>query len=310
MSTAATIFSTSPRTSAAFHDDRRAPNRESTRSTTASRLRRPIGVPNASPSLVTDRRWEGWCEPQFVQLLTPTGGQLGAVGGHDLVRSGLRPRPPVPPPAQPPAGLLTRVLGPPGGLVAVDVAADLRRPRTERTHERRELGDLTGLRVERVAVPRERVPEPGITHDRGVSDAVDGLDAVHHTHRMQAPPPAVREHPGVDLQVQMPVRITRPGGVVPHHRRLQLLDRDLHLTAPRTHPGGRMRGQPADDLGRRPLLRRVVGGRDLGVHRRRQRPGLRPVDHHLDEPKPTFVGPQPTLRRAGTRRRNPATHRS
>ena len=116
-------------------------------------------------------------------------------------------------------------------------------------------------------------------------DPVDRLDAVHHADRVQPPPRAGGEDAGVDLQVEVAVRVAGPGGVVPHHRRLELLDRHLHLPAPRPDPGGGVLGEPADDLDRGPVLGGVVGGGDLRVQRRGQRPGLRTVDHDLDEPQ-------------------------
>ena len=69
--------------------------------------------------------------------------------------------------------------------------------------------------------------------------------------RVQAAPRPGRADPGVDLQVQMPVRVTGPGGVVPDHRGLDLLDRHLDLPAARPDPGGGVLGDPADDLARR-----------------------------------------------------------
>jgi hypothetical protein len=109
------------------------------------------------------------------------------------------------------------------------------------------------------------------------------------------------EHPGADLQVQMPVRIPGAGGVVPHRHRLHYPDRHLHLAAARADPGGRVPRQPADDLDRGAVLCRVVGGGDVFVQRGGQRPGLRPVDHHLDEPHRVSVGAQPPPRLAGVR---------
>ena len=99
----------------------------------------------------------------------------------------------------------------------------------------------------------------------------------------------------------MPMRISGAGGVVPHRHRLQHLERNLHLPAARTDPGGGVPGEPADDLDRGAVLGGVVIGGDVRVHRGGQGPGLRPVDHHLDEPHGALVGAQPAPRRAGVR---------
>lgn len=99
----------------------------------------------------------------------------------------------------------------------------------------------------------------------------------------------------------MPVRIPRAGRVVPHRHRLGHLHRHLHLPAARPDPGGGVLAEPADDLGGSPVLRRVVRRGDLRVQRRRQRPRLRAVDHHLDEPYGPVIGPQPAPRLAGVR---------
>ena len=141
----------------------------------------------------------------------------------------------------------------------------------------------------------ERVAEVGVARDGGVPDPVDGLDAVHDAHRVQSPPGAGGEDAGVDLQVEVAVRVAGPGGVVPHHRRLELLDGHLHLPAPRPDPGGGVLGEPADDLDRGPLLGGVVRRGDLRVQRRGQGPGLRAVHDDLDEPQPALVGAQPAL---------------
>ena len=111
------------------------------------------------------------------------------------------------------------------------------------------------------------------------------------------------QHPGVDLEMEMPVRVTGTRGEVAHDGGLDLLDRHLHLPTPRTDPGGRVLGQPPDDLVGGTILRCVVRRRDLRVQRGRDRPGLRPVDGDLDEPHRLVVGAKPALRRAGARRR-------
>ena len=89
--------------------------------------------------------------------------------------------------------------------------------------------------------------------------------------------------------MQVAVRVPGSGGVVPHHRSLELVDRDLHLPAARPDPGRGVLGEPADDFLRGAVLGRVVGRGDLRVQRRDQRPGLRSVDHDLDEPQTARV---------------------
>ena len=111
----------------------------------------------------------------------------------------------------------------------------------------------------------EREPELWVAHDGGVSDAVERFDAVHNSDRVQAAPVPSREHASVDLKVEVAVRIAGAGGVVPHHRGLELLNRDLDLPTPGSDPCGRVGGQPFDDLDRRTVLGCVVGGGDLRV---------------------------------------------
>jgi hypothetical protein len=97
---------------------------------------------------------------ELAQLVVPAGNELPAVDRDNLVRPGLRPGPPVPPLPQPRTGLLAGVLGPPGGLVAVDVAADLRGPGAESPDVRRQLLDLavSGSSVNPCAASAARNP--------------------------------------------------------------------------------------------------------------------------------------------------------
>ena len=187
----------------------------------------------------------------------------------------------------------------PLGLVAVQVAADLRGAGTEPADEGRQLGQLTGGRVQGEPVRGEHGPELGVRGDGGVADAVDRGEAVAHPDRVQSPPGAFGEDAGVDLEVQVAVRVTGPGGVVPHHRCLDLGHRHLDLSALGSHPGGGVLGDPADDLLGRPGLRRVQGVGDLGMQRGRERPGLGSVHHDLDEPQRLRVRAQPPLRDTG-----------
>ena len=185
------------------------------------------------------------------------------------------------------------------GLVEVDVAGDLRSAGAEAPGVRRELGDLASLRIERVPVRGKHRSELRVAHDRGVPDPVDRLDAVDDTDRVQPSPRSGGEDAGVDLQVQVAVRVTGPGGVVPNHGGLEFLDRDLDLPPAGPDPGGGVLGEPADDLTGCLVLGLVVGSRDLRVDGRDQRPRLRAVDHDLHEPQTLGVLAQSALRLPG-----------
>ena len=255
--------------SAAFQADRFAPSWEITQSAAPSRSIQPTWVASS------DGGGGRVAVAQGAQLVVPPRDQVGAVGGDDLVRPRLGPRPPIPRLAQPRPRLLAGMLAPPLGFVPVDVAVDLTGPSAERPDVRRELLDLPGLGVQGEAACGEDRPELRVGGDRGVPDPVDRLDHVAHTHRVQAPPGAGRPDAGVDLQVQVTVRVAGPGRVVPDHRGLDLLDRHLHLPTARPDPGGRVLGDPADDLGGGLVLGFVQRGRDVWMQRRGQRPGLR-----------------------------------
>ena len=235
-----------------------------------------------------------------MQLLVPSADQGGAVGGDDLVRACLRPGPTVPRPPQPGPGFGAGVRVAPLGLVAVEVAADLRGAGTEPADVGRQLGQLTGGRVEGEPVRGEHGAELGVGGDRCVADAVDRGEAVAHPDRVQSPPGSFGEDAGVDLDVQVAVRVTGPGGVVPHHGCFDLGHRHLDLPALGSDPGGGVLGDPADDLLGRPGLGRIEGVGDLGMQRGRERPGLGSVHHDLDEPQRLRVGSQPPLRDTGS----------
>jgi hypothetical protein len=150
-----------------------------------------------------------------------------------------------------------------------------------------------------VAARRERGPELRVAHHGGVTDAVERLDAVHDADRVQSTPCPARENTGVDLHVQMAVRVAGPGGVVAYDGGLDPLRRHLHLTPARPDPGGGVLAHPADHLTSGPVHRRVVRRRDVGVQCGGQRPGLRPVHDHLNEPQRACVLAQTSLARPG-----------
>ena len=159
---------------------------------------------------------------------------------------------------------------------------------------RRELLDLAVV-GERVPTCSQRGAEVRVAHHGRVPDPVERLDAVHHTYRVQPTPRTTCEDTGVDLHVQVTVRVTGTRGVVPHHRGLELLHRNLHLTAARPDARGGVLAHPPDHLTSCAIHRRVVRRRDLRVEHGGERPGLRPVDDDLDEPQRVLVVTQPTL---------------
>ena len=122
-----------------------------------------------------------------------------------------------------------------------------------------------------------------IRHHRGVPDAVDRIQRFPHPDGVQAAPFPLREHPRVDLHMQMPVRIPRPRRVMPHHRSLELrrpgpapgrrAARPGSWRAPPASPGSARRRGPAPP------------------HTRRRCPGAVP------RPATTTSGRSPRLRR-------------
>jgi hypothetical protein len=129
-----------------------------------------------------------------------------------------------------------------------------------------------------------------------VPDAVDRVDRVAHRDGVGSAPLAGGEDSGVDLQVHVPVWVAGAGAVVPHRHCLQSLDGCRDLRAAGTHARRRVLAQPLNDLIRRLVLRRLVRGRHVRMQLRGERPGLRPVHDHFDEPHRARVGAQPTTR--------------
>jgi len=218
-----------------------------------------------------------------------------------LARPVLGPGAGVPRPAQPRPRLAGGVARPPVSLVAVDLAGDLLGAFAERLDEPGQLNHLAGLRLEGEPMRRQRLPEGGVGHHRGVPDALHGADRVPHRHRVDPAPPPRGEHPRVDLQMDVPVRIPGPAGEMLHRHRLDPLDRRRHLPTTRPDPGRGVPTHPGHDLDRRPVLRRRVRPRDVRMQLRGDRPRLRPVDDHLREPQRMLIVPDPPARLTGAR---------
>ncbi len=233
----------------------------------------------------------------LVELAVPSVGELATVLRHDLVGSCLRPRPPVPHLTHPRTRFLVGMPDSPVGLELVHVAADLRGPGTEGADVRRELADLARLGVDSQPVRSQHRPELRVGRDGGVTNPVDRLDAVPDADGVDTPPGAGRPDAGVDLQVEVAVRVARARRVVADDRGLDGLDGNLDLAPARADAGGRVRRDPADDLGGRLVLGSVQGGRDLRMQSGRQRPRLGAVDDHLDEAQRVVVGSDVALGR-------------
>src|SRR5665647_1978953 len=139
---------------------------------------------------------------------------VGGDGGV-LVGAVFSPCPGIPRPPQTRARLAVGVLDPPLRFVALDLAADLRGPLTERRDIGGELLDLT-IGVQGEPVPSEGGPELRVAHDGGVTDAVDRTGGVANRDRVDAAPLTAGLHPRVDLQMNMAVRVSRTGGVMPY----------------------------------------------------------------------------------------------
>src|SRR5690349_10756783 len=94
----------------------------------------------------------------------------------------------------------------PLGLVPLEKATDLGGALGERADIGGELLDLT-IRVEGVPARGQRGPELRVAGDRGVPDPVDRLNRIAERDGVQPAPFPGGEDTGVDLQMQMPVRI-------------------------------------------------------------------------------------------------------
>ncbi len=96
-------------------------------------------------------------------------------------------------------------------------------------------------------------------------DAVDRLDAVHDPDGVQAAPVAGSPDTGVDLEVQVSVRVSGAGGVVARTTAASSCSTGTWTCGPEDRSAWWRAREPADDLGSGLLLGGVVGGGDLGV---------------------------------------------
>lgn len=114
-------------------------------------------------------------------------------------------------------------------------------------------------------MPCECGAERWVACDRRVPNAVDRGQRLAHRDGVQAAPLSRDEYPGVDLQVQVPVRVSGSRGVVPRHCRLQALDRNGDLPTARADPSRHMLREPAEYFPGGASLRTLMGGRHVRV---------------------------------------------
>jgi hypothetical protein len=100
------------------------------------------------------------------------------------------------------------MLTPPLRLVPIQQRVDLRRAFAERTDVAGQLLDLT-LGGQCVAMCGQRGPEVRVAGNCGMPDAVDRGEHVPDRHGVQAAPLARGEYARVDLEIEMPVRVSR-----------------------------------------------------------------------------------------------------
>ena len=284
-----------------FQVDRPRPPADSTftaRSAASSRSTAPTRTPPTGTG--PPARCASTSTPKDAEFGDPPGLAFRAPGGVVLLRLPVvRPGPFVPRPQQPGAGFLPGVFGAPLPFVPGDVRGDLRGPFRHRRHHRHELRDLP-VRVHGVPVAGQRGPELRVPDDGAVPDAVDRALHPQHLRRVDAPPLPRRRHPGVHLQMQVPVRVTTPGGVVPDRGQLDPLHGHLPLLAAAADPGAHRRGEEPADLRRRPGPAPRPGPAEMSrVQPGGQRPGLRPVHDDLGEPQRVLVVAQRPLVQAG-----------
>lgn len=164
--------------------------------------------------------------------------------------------------------------------VASDLCAALRHQRIPRL----QLGDFPGHGIEREAV---RVEHLGELRVRGQDRGTEGADRTlppEQCRRVEYAPRADRPDTGADLEVDMPVRITRTARLVRDGDRLQLLHRHDLLLASRPDPRDRVLAEPGANLRHGVALGRIQRLRYLGVQGGGDGEGLGDVHDHLREP--------------------------
>gem|GEM_PF-4529858 len=155
---------------------------------------------------------------------------------------------------------------------------------THHTVEPLEFDHLTRYRIERQAVPIQHLRKLGVRGDHSSTEGTDRALLPEQRRGVRRPPLSGRPDAGADLEVDMPVRVTRPAGAVRHRHRLQLRDGHNFLLATRPHTGHGVLSEPPLNLTHGVLLRPVESLGDFRVKRSGDRQRLRRVHDHLRKP--------------------------
>ena len=191
------------------------------------------------------------------------------------------------------ASHLAGMLRLPLGDHAVQVPPDLRRPLAHHLVERLQFRDLAGYRVEGQAMIREGLRELGVCGDHRGAEGADRSLLLEQGRGGQCSPLPACPHPGADLEVDMPVRITRTTRLVRDRDGLHVLDREDFLRAARPRQRDRVSAEEPPYLPGRVPLRHIQRLRHFGVQSGGDRQALGGVDRHLREqwrPLPNLAG--------------------
>lgn len=188
------------------------------------------------------------------------------------------------------SGFLVRMLRTPAHLEARQIARNLFGTFAHRRVERLQFGDLGRHRIEREAVRVEGGRELRVRRDHRGAERADGTLLPEQYGRVETSPRGIRPHPRADLEVDVPVWVAGPRGLVRDRDRLELLDRHHSLRTARADARDRVLAEPDPDLGDRVALRCVESIGYLGVQCRGDRQRLRRVHDHLGEPRRSVAG--------------------
>ncbi|CVN71016.1 Uncharacterised protein [Streptococcus pneumoniae] len=162
---------------------------------------------------------------------------------------------------------LAGMRGLPFGFEAFQVPAHLLAALTHQVVIRLQFDHFTGDGIEGEAVPIQHLRKLRMRRDHRGAEGSDRALLAEDRGGIERPPLPGSPHPRPDLHVDVPVRVTGPGGAVRDADHLHMLDRHHLLLAAWADPRHRMQRQPPPNLRQRILLRTVQRLRYLGVQR-------------------------------------------